>query len=104
MYLAFLDHSRLIVLIILVGFLIASLSVLFLRLVGCPVYGQLSPMAKLQRLRSRMISFYLNYEKLSHLLTKINLVVLSFLLFLDICLNMLSSNLKTNDIVVDTSG
>lgn len=101
--LAFLEHSRAIVMIIVVGFLVTSLSTLLFRLIDFD-YRQLSTPAKLQRLRSRLVNFYLNYEKRSHLLTKLNLIVIFFLLFLTICLSMLSSNLKTNDIVVDTSG
>ena len=98
--LAFLEHSRVIVLILLVGFLFTSLSILLFRLANL---RSLASIQALKRLGSRLANFYTNYEKRSHLPTKLNMIVLSFLFFQTICLSLLSSNIKTEDIVVDTS-
>ena len=101
--LAFLGHSRVILFILLAGFLITFLAILPFRL-GRLNVRLLGIVQTLKRLRVRLASFCMNYEKRSYLLTKLNMIVVSFLLFQTICLSMLSSNLKTNDIVVDISG
>lgn len=108
--LGFFHHSQTIVCLMFAGFLVTSLFVYLFRW----IVGRLSQRdvqirrnrhqpSTLKRLfhhLSRLKNFY-SYPLGSRILTKINLIVLFYLLFIQILLNMVSSNIKTNEVVVD---
>lgn len=107
--LGFLDHSKTMVRLMLAGFLVTSLFVyLFQRIAGKSNQRNLwirngrqtSRLKRLSHHLSRLKNYYESYPLRCHILTKINLIVLFYLLFVQLLFNMVSSNIKTNDVIV----
>lgn len=96
--LAFLQHSHVILQVILVGLLSVAFSVFCLQNFERMTKRSLPKWHPLWHLHS-LSKFFFSRDRL---LTKLNLVFIFFLIFLYINLNMLVSNIKTNSLVIDT--
>lgn len=102
--LAFLAYSSPILRIILAGLLLASMFVLGHQLIGQTAEGQWYrrkiPLASQWR---RLAAFFRNGDKSTYLATRRNLVRVSFLLFLNIAFNLITSNISQKVVIVDDS-
>lgn len=116
--LAFFQHSETLVHMMLFGFLIATVFVLLFQWIRyrenerktpcpndsqpCKLNNRLSRyLHQWSRRLSRLNSYYKNYMSGRHLLTKLNLIILFYLLFVRVLLSMVSSNIKTNEVIVN---
>ena len=94
--LGFLEHSAVLVKLIAVGFLITTLTIFYFQ--WAKLNSRLSKGKRLRISFSRLANFYRNYSKNSYLLSNPNLIMAFFLLFFQINQNLISSNIKTNEV------
>lgn len=97
----FIDHSRILIRGVVYGFLFLSIVVFLFKFLK-PNLKQLNKRRFWLSYLS-LLNFYHNYSKKSHLLTKLNFIMISYSLFLLICINLITSNIKTNELILDTS-
>lgn len=102
----FLIHSKTLIRAFWIGLLWTSISIFgFLWLSSnSNSYYKLSKQIRLRQAFVGMIRFYENYLKnTSHLLSKLNLIMVFFVLFYKIVQTTITSNIQTNGVVIDTS-
>lgn len=117
--LAFLDYSLVLVSNILIGFLVTFFILFCFQLVKSnfasvvyfpPTRSRIGRRAvrfreylpKVLTRISRTLNFFWFHSRSSRLLTRVNLIFLFFLLFLNLNLSMLMMSIKTNEVVLDT--
>lgn len=93
--LAFLEHSKAIIKAIWIGFLMNAFLIFLFQWIKLKDTAQNS----FKRIFLRSIYFFMNK---TNALTKLNLIIIFFLMFTQILLNMLTSNIKTNEVLVET--
>ena len=122
--LSFLEHSKLILNFILVGFLIATLFIFAFQLFDQWPNRTLTVKSKIQskvqsKVQSKihtkvrlnvfyrsfraLVSYYESRAKRSYTPSKVNCIMLTFLMFLTILNNMLTFNINTNRVILNTS-
>ena len=116
--LAFLEHSSMIVNLILIGFLITTIFIFCFQLIDSNKSNS-KTITNIHRIRTKKAKnrnrFYLKFRRLinffriyyhlkkGNLLTIFNLIMLFYLSFLQINLNLIKSNIKTNEILIDAA-
>lgn len=106
---SFLNHSQMMVHLMLAGLLATSLFVYLFQWIasnqrGTVRFGNRHRSSRLKPFVHQLLklkSYYKSYLLQCHILTKTNMIVLFFLLFVQLLLNMISSNIKTNEVIVN---
>ena len=101
----FLEHSKVLIKEIIFGFILISIFIFCILLFNSNLRPN-APGNCLSRLYLNLIrltSFYTNYTKNVHLLTRLNLIMVFYIIFFFLCINMITSNIKTNELILDTS-
>ena len=104
--LGFLDHSKTMVHLMFAGLLITSVFILLFQWIGfkSPTASGIRP-SRLSTFRlhlSRLKNYYQSYPAGSRILTRINLIFLFYLLFIQLLTDILLSNIITNEVIVDS--
>ena len=97
----FLNHSQILIRGIVFGFLFLSIVVFLFKFLKSN-FKQMNK-RRFQLSFLSLLHFYESYPKKSHLLTKLNFIVIWYSLFFLICINLITSNIKTNELILDTS-
>lgn len=107
--LGFLDHSMTIVYLMFAGFLLTSVFIVVFQCIqsnnwNVRIENSVWPnqLKKFSFYLIRLKAYYESYPASSLILTKINLIFVFYLLFTQLILDLLSSNIKTGDVIVDS--
>ena len=100
----FLEHSRMLIREVLVGFLFVSIVIFCFLFFNSNFKYKTVGLSTRRRCYlnfKRLSNFYLHYRKRQHLLTKVNMIMMCYTFFYFICVNAIVCNIESNDLIID---